>query len=167
MASAASGVGQPRNRWAINQASFSLNRSHDFARNCPRRTLHVWLLFNFHFHFHYAFSCLGYVHAAPQIASSLAALVALVRRVKKYENKTNLNMHNMASAILTTPPPPSLPFVPCIALNYPFELQLCLARTLPTSRMLSLLPRRCHVAPKFSIRSANKCQIRHKSQKLC
>lgn len=50
------------------------------------------------------FSCLGYVHAAPQIASSLAALVALVRRVKKYENKTNLNMHNMASAILTTPP---------------------------------------------------------------
>lgn len=112
------------------------------------------------------FSCLGYVHAAPQIASSLAALVALVRRVKKYENKTNLNMHNMASAILTTSLPPSLPFVPCIALNYPFELQLCLARTLPTSRMLSLLSRRCHVAPKFSIRSANKCQIRHKSQKL-
>lgn len=53
------------------------------------------------------FSCLGYVHAAPQIASSLvalAALFALVRRVKKYENKTNLNMHNMASAILTTSP---------------------------------------------------------------
>lgn len=123
------------------------------------------------------FSCVGYAHAAPQIASSL---VALVRRVKKYENKTNLNMHNMASAILTTSPfspPPFLPFslspllpfslYSCIALNYPFELQLCLARTLPTSRMLSLLSRRCHVAPKFSIRFANKCQSRRKSQKLC
>lgn len=97
-----------RNRnWAINQASFSLNRTHItfFA---------FYLIFIFIFIMFFSFSLLTQRTKLP--------------RPSLYENKTNLNMHNMAAAaaILTTSP--SLCLCSCV-LNYPFGLQLCLGRT--------------------------------------